>query len=184
MRPASIAFFSSRSVYGSVLPVVTGTVTAETLPAGLEVGEHFSLDHPYASALVLTDSTSGTALTIPDTAYGPAGHNERTFKVLTDLTTFVEPIKAAYSYAAHEGLEVFSETPREIYVIFDGINTEDGAGVVFDLYKTKFDPFANVGLIHAEYGSLAFGADILVDPLNFDANGRGGYYRMRRKALT
>ena len=169
--------------YSTELPVVTGPVVAEELPAGLEVGDIFSLDHPYASALVITDST-GSPVTVPSTAYRATGHNERSFEVVSDLATYIEPLKAAYTYAAHEGMEIFSTTPEEVYVIFDGINTRTGAGVVFDLYRTKFDLFDNVGLINENYGSLPFGADILVDPLNFDANGKGGYYKMRRKALT
>lgn len=170
-------------LYSTALTVGGSTVSGEVLPDTLDVGDLFSLDHPYASSLVITDST-GSPLTVPPETFRKVGHNERTYEVVSSLAAFVQPLKAAYTYAAHEGLEVFTTTPSEVYVIFDGINTRTGQGVVFDLYRTKFDLFENLTLINEEYGSLPFGADILIDPLNFDSNGKGGYYKMRRKALT
>ena len=167
----------------SPLDVAAGSVTGEPLPTGLAVGDFFALDHPYASDLVITDS-AGTPASVPLSHFRKAGHNERTWEVIEPLTTFSQPLSAAYGYEVHEDLEAFTEEPREIYGLFDGINTETDEPWSFDIYKMKFDPFANLGLIHAEYGSLPFGADILVDPQNFNANGRGGYYKLRRKKAT
>ena len=170
-------------LYAVELDVTSGSVSGEELPADLEVGDYFSLDKPYASSLVITDST-GTPVTVPSSKYRAAGHNERTFEVIGDLSSYTQPLQAAYTNAAYEDLECFSDTPKEIYGIFDGINTETGKGVVFDFYRTKFDPFANQDLLHAEYGSLPFSADLLFDPLNLNASGKGGFYKQRRKALT
>lgn len=169
-------------MYATELAIASASVTAEALPADLAVGDYFSLRYPYASSVVITDS-AGSPVTMPGTAYAKAGHNDRMFQVMSDLGAYTEPLKAAYTYAAQEGLDVFSEEPREIYVVFDGINTLTGQPVTYDLFRTKFDPFGQQQVIHDGYGSLDFGADILLDPLNLDSNGKAGYYSLRRKVM-
>ncbi|MBN8261173.1 MAG: hypothetical protein J0L59_02490 [Xanthomonadales bacterium] len=178
-KPKNLAL----GLYATPLDIAGASVTGEELPEGLLVGDYFSLRHPYASSLVITDS-AGTPVTVDAENYKAAGHNARTYEVVENLATYTQPLLAAYTYAAAEGIEVFSTQPREIYVIFDGINTRTGQPVTYDLYRTKFDLFENVGLIHEGYGQLNFGADILIDVLNLDVNGKGGYYRMTRKVLT
>lgn len=160
----------------------TGTVTGETFPADLVEGDQIRLDHPYASDLVLTDNTGTPAVLAPED-FRLVGHNDAVVELL-NLGTYEQPFSAAYEYAAYSSLEFFSEQPEEVYVVGDFVNTETGQGVIIDMYRASFDPVANLGLIHAEYGSLPFGADILLDPLNLDANGRGGYVRMAQKAAT
>lgn len=169
-------------MYSTALAIASSSVTGEPLPADLAIGDLFSLKYPYASSVVITDS-AGTPVTVPNTAYGKFAHNDRMFQVKSDLSTFTEPLVAAYTYAAQEGLEIFSTEPEELYLIFDGINTETGQPVTYDLYRGKFDPFGNQELIHDGYGPLDFAADLLLDDLNLDANGKGGYYRMRRKVM-
>ena len=169
-------------LYSTKLAVSSASVTGEELPADLVVGDLFTLKHPFASSLVITDST-GSPLTVSSSAYAKTGHASRSYEVKSTLASYVEPLEAAYTYAAYENLDVFNTEPQEVFVVFDGINTRTGQPVVYDLFRTKFDPFASTDLIHSGFGALNFGADILIDPLNLDGNGKGGYYRMRRKVM-
>ena len=169
-------------LYATEVAASSASVSGEALPTGLTIGDIFSLQHPYASSLVITDS-AGTPATVDAAAYAKTGHNSRSYQVKSSLSGYTAPFTAAYTYAAYESLEAFSAESREVYVVFDGINTRTGQPVTYDLFRTKFDPFASTELIHSGYGSLEFGADILLDPLNLDGSGKGGYYRMRRKVM-
>lgn len=172
-------------LYSEVLNTVAGTVTDEALPADLVVGDEVRLDHPYASDLVLTDSTPATPQTVDAGHYRVTGHNDSVIELL-DLTTtpYVQPLLAAYSHEAYDSVECFTQNAKDRYVLFDGINTETGDPVLVDLYRVNFDPIGNLGLIHAEYGNLPMTGAILFDELNVDADGKGGYFRVRQKSAV
>lgn len=169
-------------LHAKELAVETGSVTGEVFPTGLVAGDQVRLAHSYVSSLVVTDST-GSPITVDSGDYRLVGHNASVVEMLdvTGSGPYVQPFKAAYTYAAYNDLEVFGENPQEVWVMFDGINTETGDGVQVDLYRVGFDPFTNFGLIHAEYGNLPFAADVLYDPLNAQNDGKGGYYKIRQK---
>ncbi len=168
-------------LYAQELAVSADDTSGETFPEGLIVGDQVRLAHPYASNLVIVDSDGSPETLTAGTHYRVIGHNDSIVEIL-DLDTFTQPLVAAYDYDAYEELDVFTEAAQDRYVIFDGINTETGAAVIMDLYRVSFDPFSNLGLIHAEYGQLPMTGEILFDPLNVDAQGRGGFYRLRQKA--
>lgn len=171
-------------LHSAVLATATGTVTGEVLPGGLAVGDQVRLDHPYASDLVLTDST-GSPVTVDIDDYELVGHNANVIDILgLGSPAYVQPLRAAYDYEAYSSLEVFAEEPEEVFVIFDGIDTETNSPVLIDLFRTSFDPFTNFALINAEYGSLPFGADVLYDPLNALPSGKGGFAKIRQKAAA
>lgn len=169
-------------LFSRAVETATGSVTEEVFPPELVVGDQVRLDHPYASDLIIVDST-GSPVTVDEADYSLIGHNASIVEIL-GLASYEQPFKGAYEYAAYVSLEFFSEQPEEVYVIFDGINTENGDPVLIDMYRTTFDPFSSLGLIHAEYGNLPFGADILFDPQNVDTNGKGGFAKIRQKAAT
>jgi hypothetical protein len=162
-------------LYSTPLATVGGSATGDTFPNGLVAGDQVRLAKPYASSLVITDS-AGSPVTVPGTKYKLTGHNDAIVEML-DVLTYTQPFKAAYTYAGFDSLEVFTQAAPERYVVFDGINTETGEGVLIDIYRVRFDPFKDMGMIHNEYGSLAFTAAVLFDQLNVDAGGKGGYYR-------
>jgi len=170
-------------LYGTALNTATGSVTDEELPNDLAVGDHVRLDRPYASELVITDSTADTPATVDSEHYRLIGHNACIVEIL-DLASYVQPLKAAYTYAAFDSIEVFTAAAPERYVVFDGINTETGEPVLIDIYRARFAPFADLGLIHQEYGALPFSSAVLFDELNVDANGKGGFFRYTQKAPT
>lgn len=161
-------------LYGTAADVVAGTVTAESLPSPLKTGDFIRLDHPFTSDVVLT----ATAPLVLDTDYrieSPAGG---LIEILKDSTP---PVKAAYSYEAVTSLTMFTARPPERWLFLDGINTETGESVLVDLYRCKFNPVSDLGLIHDEYGSLALTGSVLYDPLNARDTTLGGYGRMITK---
>jgi hypothetical protein len=154
-------------------------VTNEIFPTGLVDGDQVRLAHPYASSLVITDSNA-TPATVATDKYQLTGHNEAIVEWV-DVASFTQPFKAAYTYAGYDSLEVFTSAAPERYVIFDGINTETGDGVLIDIYRVRFAPFENLGMIHPEYGSLPFQGAVLFDLLNADENGKGGFFKYAQK---
>lgn len=154
-----------------------GAVTSEMLPEGLQQGDLLSLEHPYASAVTFR-AASGAVL--PPSMFRPFGHNSRAFQVTGDTSGFAQPFTASYSFAAQEVLENFTRPPGDAYVVLDGINSVTKKPVLLDVYLARFDPFPALGLIDSSMRSLAFSADVIVDPLNFDSGG-GGVFRLRRK---
>lgn len=168
-------------LFSTPLNAVAGTATADTFPTGLVAGDQALLTHPYVSSLVITDS-AGSPVTVPSNKYKLVGHNAAVVEMI-DVTGYTQPFKAAYSYASYDSLEVFTQTAPERYLVFDGINTETGEGVLYSIYRARFKPFEDISLIHQEYGSLPFSAAVLWDKLNVDANGKGGYFKERLKNL-
>ena len=166
-------------LHSTEVPVVTGSVTGEVFPAGLVAGDEVLLAHPYASSLVITDST-GAPVTVSTDDYALEGHNDRTVRII-DPSTYTQPLKGAYSYAAYSKLDVFSQEPEETFIYFDGIDTEFNEPVMIEMFRVEFDPMGGWGLINEEFGNLPFSSQLLFDPLNVDSNGKGGYARFLSK---
>ncbi len=157
-----------------------GSVSGEALPAGLVNGDIIVLDQPYASSLVLTDTATPTPATVDEAHYEFAGHNQRAIRLL-DVAGYTQPFSAAYTAAAYNNIGFFKNVPEEVYLIFDGIDTESGQPVVIDLFRTQFDPIANLALLNAEFGTLPFNAAVMYDPLNA---ADGGYARLLAKTAS
>lgn len=170
-------------LYGTPSVIAGSSVTGEELPDGLLVGEVVQLNHAFATDLVLTDSTPVTPLVVDTEDFRLIGHGLNQVEIL-GLGAYVQPFVAAYTKASVDNLAIFTAPAPERYVVFDGINTETGEAVLIDLYRGRFDPFQNVGLIHAEYGSLPFQAAILYDAISAVDPVLGGFGRMRSKVPT
>jgi hypothetical protein len=167
-------------LHGLKVAIATGTVTGETFPTGLVVGDKIALEHPHASSLVITDS-AGTPATVSAGSYLQQGHNAHILEVL-GLGAYVQPWKAAYSYLGVDQMQIFKQRPTEKYVIIDGVNTEDNdEPILIDLYRAKFKPFSDLSLINKGYGELKLEAAVLYDPLNAALSNLGGFGRMVTK---
>jgi len=171
-------------LYSASANTATGTVTDEAFPSALVAGDQIRLEHPYASALVIEDSASGTPATLTaGTHYRLMGHNASMIELL-DVASLTQPFLASYSYAAYDQIGAFSVASPERYVVFDGVNTETGEGVLIDVYRVRFDPISELGLIHQEYGSLSLAGSLLFDELNNSGGQEAGFFRIRQKAPT
>lgn len=156
-------------------------VTGETFPTGLLTGDQVLLAHPFGASLALTDST-GVPQTVDVNHYAQIGHSKRIVEIINP-SAYVQPFKAAYTPAAYDSLDFFATTPAEVFVQFDGVDTEYGVAVEIDLFRAQFAPLANFTLINEEFGNLPFSAELLFDPLNTDGNGKGGFARLISKTV-
>ena len=138
------AFNSEKTV------IAASTVTGETFPTGLAVGDLVRLDHPFVTSLAITDS-AGTPATVAGSNYVLQGHCDNVVKI-AGLGAYVQPFKAAYSYAAVDNLVLFSKIGKAVYMQFNGVNTETGDPVLLDLWRVRHDPIKELALINKEYG--------------------------------
>jgi hypothetical protein len=136
----------SLTLNGTTTSTSTGTVTAETLPEDLVVGSQVSLANPGVSSLVLTDST-GTPLTlVAGTDYVLDADFGRV--TILSLGSYVQPFKAAYSYASRKAVGMFTTGQQNFALRYEGVNLAEGnAPVIADLYKLAPDPLAELALI-------------------------------------
>jgi len=156
------------TLHGEENVVVGGSITGESLPAALEIGDIVLLDHPGVSNLVLTDS-SGTPATLDEEHYhlDPAyGHIE--ILGLPSGPAPTQPFKAAYTHSGLSQVGVFAATPPEIMVRYNGINlAENGAAVVVDLWRMATDPLSELALINNDQAlaGMPLSATILSDAM-------------------
>lgn len=156
--------------------IAPGTVTGEVFPADLVVGNQVRLDHPFVSALSITDS-GGTPATVSEADYRLVGHSDNVVEIL-NLGSYVQPFKAAYGYAEASNLVLFSRLGASVYLQFDGINTETDEPVLLELWKVRHDPIKELALINKEYGSLGMTAAVLYDATRAIDPVLGGFGRM------
>lgn len=167
------------ALYSEKLDVAGATVTGEALPAGVVAGDLVKLNHPFISAFTLMDST-GTPVAVPHTIESA---NSGLIKV-GDLTGKTAPYNASYTYAARNSFAVFGKTPTEKYVLLDGINTETQEPVLVHMYRVKFNPVSNFGLIHDDYGNLPMTGALLYDPINAANSAQGGFAKIENKTVV
>jgi len=168
-------------LYGTVLSVVSGTVTGEVLPPGLVADDIVKLDKSFISALIITDSTA-TPVTLPTEKYSLDSANAGTVK-FRDVGSYTQPFKAAYSYAKADNVTLFTAQPPERYLLLDGTNTETGEPVIMRLYRVRFDPLGELGLIHDDYGDMKLSGSMLYDPTNAADSALGGFGRIEQKGV-
>lgn len=171
----ALAFNAEESV------IAASTVTGETFPSALAAGDQVRLDHPFVSSLVITDSATPTPATVPGTHYRLVGHSENVVEIL-NAGSYLQPFRAAYAYAAANNLVLFSRIGSNVYLQFDGINTETGESVLIELWKVRHDPVSEMALINTEYGSLSMTSAVLFDSTRAQDPVLGGFGRMLQRA--
>lgn len=167
------------ALYGSEVDVTTGTVTAEQLPASLALGDVIALANRDVSALVLTDSTTSSPKTlVADTDYRIDSAAGGIVEFIGDLSSYIQPLKAAYSYAAAVRLPLFTSGMPERYIVFDGVNTVSNETVKVRLYRAVFEPAKQLDLISADLGTLELDGSVLFDQTNAADANLGGFGRI------
>lgn len=161
------------ALQGTVTDKAGASVTNEVLPT-LAVGEIAQLDYPRISSLVITDSTGSPVTATLGTHYSIESALGGLIKILS-LSGLVQPLKAAYTYAAHKLLTMFTSGVQEKYIIMDGINTVDNERVRIRIYRAQFDPISELGMIQDDLGNLNFTGSILYDDTNAADANLGGF---------
>lgn len=165
-------------LYGQSISRAAGTVTNEALRAGLAVGEVFHLKYPQASSVVIKDSAGSPATLTAGTHYEMQSLPHGRGRIL-DLASFVQPLKADYSYAAHAQVTAFTAASTRRGLIFDGINISDGnAPVRVIVPLVDFSPTASFDWIGTDEQVLTLEGEVLyVAQLAADPN-FGPYYKV------
>ncbi|CAD5107237.1 phage tail tube protein [Zestomonas carbonaria] len=171
------AYNIALALYAQQVAIPTSTVTGEALPTPLAVGDVIRLAKPFISDLVLTQAPSTVLVAGTDYRIESASAG-----LIEFLTAPSAAVTAAYENEAAEAVTMFTQTPPERWLLLDGINTETQEEVLLDLYRCKFNPVSDFGLIHDEYGSLPLTGSVLFDPLNAATANLGGYGRVVQKA--
>lgn len=163
----------------TALDVATGSVTAESFPTGLQVGDVVALDHRDISAVVITDSTATPKTLVKGTDYAEESLPGGLIRILgLGSPAYTQPFKAAYTYAATVRLPMFTGPQPERYLLLDGINTVDNSRVRVRLYRCSFNPVDTLDLITDSLSSLQLSGAVLYDSTNASDSSLGGFGRI------
>lgn len=167
--------------YSAPLSIVAGTVTGEVLPPGLQAGDEIALKYGNASNLIITDSTATPKTLTKGTEYKENSLVFGNVGILEDMTAgaYVEPLKAAYGYAAADSFPMFTQMPEDRYIRIEGLNAaESNAPVLIEVYRGKPQPFASVEWIGEAAANEDLAIGCLYDSLNAADANYGGFARV------
>jgi hypothetical protein len=156
--------FSGRTLaaalFGEAVASAAGTVTDETLPLLVE-GDYFNLRHVKASDIVISDSTTGTALEyVEDTNYAVEDAAHGRIRLIAHIDNHVEPLKVDYSYGDSVNIRAFSRQNVERGIIFDGVN-QDGQKARLIIPRTSLTLNGDFSWISAEEVTLTLSGQAL-----------------------
>lgn len=169
------------ALYGSVTTIQPGTITGESFPSLVAVGDTLMLDKPQVTNLVITDSTATPKTLVQDTDYRLDSPGNGLVKIL-NVGTYTQPFKAAYSYAGGINLAMFTQPTPERYLVLDGINTVTNERVRTSLFRVQFDPTDTLPLINDGFAKLTLKGSVLYDATNATNANLGGFGRMEMPA--
>lgn len=170
-------------LYGTKVAASTGTsVTGETVVAAdatIAAGTFSALANPNVSAVVLTDATGTPQTLVANTDY-VVNADFGTVQWLNDLSSFVFPITAAYTYTADKGrVAMFSDLAPERWFRFEGLNTAaQNAPVLVELYRTIVDPMKELDLINDALMKMSMTGSALYDALRGSDPNFGNFGRV------
>ena len=150
----------------TVTTVAAGSpVTGYTFPTGAKVGNYLAVPHKVLSSVALKDSTGTPKVLVADTNYrldAFAGTAE-----LLDLTTggpYVQPLKMDFTPGGYTKIAALNQASTDLYMRFDGINTDDGSRIVADIYRVRLKPMKEFVFIGNDYFDMEFEGSVLADP--------------------
>jgi hypothetical protein len=81
-----------------------------------------------------------------------------------------------YTYGGHSKVTGFTQSRKNYWLRFDGLNTVDSSKpVVIDIYKVTFDPQKELALINTELSKMEVDGNMLYS----NAGPEGNYFRVR-----
>ena len=165
------------ALHSQQLSVASGTASDEPMPTGLVAGDKVKLDHNLISSLVITDS-AGAPVTVPDDSTKYVIESARGGIISwLDVASYTQPFKAAYSYAERRAYALFSSPSPERYLLLDGVNTQNNKAVMARIYRVRWNPISDLGLIHEGFGNLPLTGSALYDEINAADSNMGGFGR-------
>ena len=155
------------AVFGTTNATATGSVTAETLPTGVAIGDVYfcggGTRHRTLTSVVVKDS-AGSPITL---ALG----THYTLDAATGMITFVavpgtQPYKVDYSYADPATVSLLTAAAKEYVCMFEYINkANNNAKGTVELFRVKFDPTQNMDFLSDELQIMELKGAVLADQL-------------------
>lgn len=157
---------------GDTVAVASGSATGEVI-GDVAAGNVVALEFAKVSAVVLTDGSAATLV---------AG-TDYTLNADTGVVTFLTAktgVTAAYTYAAFSIVTALAKVPDDWYVLFDGLNTVDGATgkVRGEVHRISFNPASNLAWISDNFGEMQLQGKAKIDPVRQADPQWGGYARV------
>lgn len=167
------------TLHGTASALAGSTVTGETLPADLKVGDKARLKNPKVSAFTLKDSTSGTPKSLVEGTDYQLNADYGSVEIL-NIGTFVQPFVAAYTAGTAENVSMFTEQPKDLWLRYEGINlAQEGRKCLVELYKVSFDVLKELMLINdKDLTGMDISAGIQVDSTKPATGDLGQYGRI------
>jgi hypothetical protein len=154
-------------------------ITGYTFPTGAKVGNFLTVPHKNLSGVVIKDSSGSPKTLTADTNYrldAFAGTAE-----LLDITTggaFVQPFKADFTPGAYTKMGALNQAAPELYVRFDGVNTDDGSRVIGDFYRVRMKLMKEFVLISDNYVDFELEGSLLADPTKAANSADGQFFSL------
>jgi hypothetical protein len=162
------------ALIASVTAVSAGTaVVGYAFPSGAKVGSVLAAPAKNLASVAIKDST-GT----PQTLVNGVDYDIDLFSgsaTLKNLGTYVQPFKMDYTPGAVTKVGALNQTATDLYVRFNGINTDDGTRMVADLFRCRLSPTKEFSFIGDDYQDFSLEGDVLVD-VGRPANGADGQF--------
>jgi hypothetical protein len=166
---------------GAVTTVSTGTaVTGYAFPTGAKVGDILALPAKNVSAVAVKDSAGTPATLVLNTNYTldpVAGSVE-----LLNLGAFVQPFKMDYTPGAYVKISAFTTASPEMYLRFNGVNTDTGEKIMADFYRARPNSFKSIELISDTIFDFDMEFDLLVDSGRAITSADGQFYNITKLA--
>lgn len=165
-----------------VTTATSGSVVHEICGGtNVAVGDLVTLANANVSAVSVTDSsvspvalTAGTHYTV-NTAAG-------SLNILALPNGFTGPLQVSYSYSASSTIGAFTASSPEYWVRIEGTNTYDNSSVTLDLFRVKFEPLKDFGLIVKDFASIQVTGEVLYDPTKSSASVGGNFLKLTQVA--
>ena len=166
----------SLALYGTTTAQNGGTVTAETLPSPVAVGNLYLLSKQNVSNLVIRDSATPPKMFALEHLRLNARHGSIVFNDLTTDGPYTEPFQVDYAYGTATSTAMLTQPLPERWIRFEGLNTADGnREVVIDLYRVAINPAKELSLITDELLKFELSGQVLADTVR-PANGELGQF--------
>lgn len=162
------------ALIGAVTSVLAGTaVVGYAFPTGAKVGSVLAVPGKNLTATALKDST-GTPITLSAvTDYDlDAFAGTFTLKAIPGL----QPYKADFTPGAFTKIAAMNQPTPDVYVRFDGINTDDGSRVIVDIFRARLSPISGWDAISDDYVDFEMQAGILADTGRQSNSADGQFY--------
>lgn len=165
------------ALVASVTQVSAGTaVVAYPFPSGASIGSVLSVPSKNITAFALKDST-GTPLTLVsgtdydvDLFTGSA--------TIKNLGSYVQPFKADYTPGAHTKIGALNQAATDVYIKFEGVNTDDGTRIASDIYRARLSPTKEFNFIGDDYQDFMLDGTILADTGRTASSADGQFYNI------